>query len=101
MPGIVALTDIAVVSTVHKTRNGHVLVKLRRTFGLETTAASMNRAIAENFGGKAGTVMAVGHMLEVEVVDIDVAATREAVLVALVREHRITACRRKLALAST
>lgn len=79
-PGAVTTADIASVTGVRKTREGHVLVELKRSAGAFTTAASLTRKFAESLGEKAAAVMAVGHTTEV---DLDAAATREEVLTAL------------------
>lgn len=84
-PRIVAPADIASVTGVRRTRDGHVLVVLRKTAEVVATATNLSKKIAEGLGDRAAAVKAISHMTEVEVVDLDTAATHEEVLAALVR----------------
>lgn len=85
IPGIVAPADVGSVSAVRKTRERHVLVELKRTAGAEDTATNLSRKIAENLGEKVAAVTAIGHTTEMEILDLNAAATWEEVLAALVK----------------
>lgn len=84
-PGTVAPADIASVSAVKKTREGHVLRELKRTAGAEATVTTLSKKIAENLSENAAAITAMGQTTELKIVDLDAAATREEVLAALVQ----------------
>lgn len=83
--GAVDSENIATVAGVRRTREGHVLVEQKRGPGAEDAAVTLRRKLTENLGNSVGPITADGHTTEIEIVDLDAAATREEILTALTK----------------
>lgn len=70
----------ATVTTVRRTREGHVLLELTKGAKSQVVAGKLSEAISAKLEGSDGAVTQLDQAMEVEVVDIDEAANREEVL---------------------
>lgn len=73
----------ATVKAVKKTRERHVLLELTKGAESQAAAGRLTEAISAKLGGSVGAVTQLDQVVEIEVVDIDVAADRNEVLEAL------------------
>lgn len=65
---------------LRRTHDGHLLVKLPKNKGAEAGAGKLGSAISSKLSENVGAVSKLGSSVDIEVVDIDVAADRAEVL---------------------
>lgn len=78
------LTDSgAQITAMRKTRDGHLLLELRKGHDSEAAAAKLSQCLSAKLGESVGAIHHMSTTTEVEILDLDAVATREEITTAL------------------